>query len=811
MKRPILIAVIGYILGIIWGIYNKSIFPFWFTIIAMYYLSKKVFKSKRKFKILSVKRYLRYTKLYLNKTSLILIILISLISNGVVIYYNYKYDKFYNQDEKIEVTATVVSNKVEKEYNNMYIIKLEKNDIYVCVYANKNINLEYGDKINIKGTYVKPEIQRNYKGFDYSKFLKSKKNYGSIKSNNIKILSKNNINFILKYANRIHIFLNNKISENMPKDCKDIFLGLVLGDTNNIEDDIIENFRTSSISHVLAISGMHISYIIMGVNLLFKKLFGYRLSKYITIFILIIYMLIVGFSPSIVRAGIMGVLTILASITYRKSDTLTNIGLSALILLIYNPFIIYDLGFQFSYAGTMGILLFNKNIFNALKSIKNQYKKSIFDNKLGESISVIIAAQILILIISILHYNILGLYFIITNLLTSIIIGPIIIIGIVYVFILIINTRLANLVGIILNFFIKVLISISNFSSLPFAKIYVTTPNFICVITYLILILLIQFLYYIYHSKKQNETVLRFRNTIALIKYKLKSKEKILKIIFALFLIIFILYSIIPQNLKMNFVDVGQGDCTFIVTPKKHTILIDGGGSEFSSFDVGKSVLLPYILDRGYTKLDYVFISHFDSDHIGGILTILKELKVKNVIISRQGERSENYDEFIKIIKEKRIKLIIVEVGDTINIEKNVHIKILWPESKLVSDNILNNNSIVMKLNYYKFSCLFTGDIEETAENKIVEKYIHNELKANIIKIAHHGSKTSTTDSFLKEVKPKIALIGVEKNNKFGHPSDEVINLLEKQKIKIYRTDLNGEICMKINKNGGIKINSQIK
>lgn len=235
------------------------------------------------------------------------------------------------------------------------------------------------------------------------------------------------------------------------------------------------------------------------------------------------------------------------------------------------------------------------------------------------------------------------------------------------------------------------------------------------------------------------------------------------------------------------------------------------GGSEFSSFDVGKSVLLPYILDRGYTKLDYIFISHFDSDHIGGILTILKELKVKNVIISKQGEKNENYDEFIKIIKEKRIKLIIVEAGDKINIEKNVYIKILWPESKIVNDNILNNNSIVMKLNYNKFSCLFTGDIEETAENKITEKYLHHELKANIIKIAHHGSKTSTTYSFLEEVKPKIALIGVGKNNKFGHPSDKIINLLEKQKIKIYRTDLNGEICMQINKNGGIKINSQIK
>ena len=271
--------------------------------------------------------------------------------------------------------------------------------------------------------------------------------------------------------------------------------------------------------------------------------------------------------------------------------------------------------------------------------------------------------------------------------------------------------------------------------------------------------------------------------------------------------LVFILNTI-PEKLKIHFVDVGQGDCTFITTPQNKTILIDGGGSMSEEYDVGKSTLLPYILDRGYTKLDYVFISHFDQDHVGGILTILEELRVGQVYISKQEQDSENYQKFLKIVEDKKIKVKVLKQGDCLKIEKNLYFDILWPIEEQIQENVLNNNAMVMKLRYGKFSMLFTGDIEAIAEEKILDFYKEKGesiLKSDVLKVAHHGSKTSTTQSFFEKVNPKICLIGVGKNNMFGHPTAEVLERING--TKIYRTDENGEIILEVECNGdGLKM-----
>lgn len=161
------------------------------------------------------------------------------------------------------------------------------------------------------------------------------------------------------------------------------------------------------------------------------------------------------------------------------------------------------------------------------------------------------------------------------------------------------------------------------------------------------------------------------------------------------------------------------------------------------------------------------------------MLTVLQEIKVKNVIIGKQFENSENYKEFIKIINEKNIKSYVVEARQRINIEKNLYFNVVWPNSNnIVTENVLNNNSLVCKLNYYDFSMLFTGDIEQIAEEKILEEVNNDLLKADILKVGHHGSKTSSTEEFIKAVKPRIALIGVGANNKFGHPNSNTLNKL---------------------------------
>lgn len=197
----------------------------------------------------------------------------------------------------------------------------------------------------------------------------------------------------------------------------------------------------------------------------------------------------------------------------------------------------------------------------------------------------------------------------------------------------------------------------------------------------------------------------------------------------------------------------------------------------------------------------------------GGILTVLEELKVSKVVISRQGENSENYKKFEQIVKDKKIKVMTVANGDRLKIERNLYFDILWPNNgNLISENALNNNSIVCKLIYNKYSMIFTGDIEEIAEKQMLKEYKNNLgiFSSQILKVAHHGSKTSSIKEYIDAVNPKIALIGVGENNKFGHPNEEVITRLNTRGTRIYRTDQNGEILVMVDKKGNIGLKKYI-
>lgn len=199
-----------------------------------------------------------------------------------------------------------------------------------------------------------------------------------------------------------------------------------------------------------------------------------------------------------------------------------------------------------------------------------------------------------------------------------------------------------------------------------------------------------------------------------------------------------------------------NGDSTLVITPKGKTILIDGGEPE-------QNVLVPYLLARKIKTIDYAIVSHFDSDHSGGIREIVEKLNVKKLVISKQGERSQECSQMLEIAKNNNVKIVVINEGHILNIENNISFSILWPNNKnLINENVLNNNSIVARLNYGTFSMLFTGDIEQKTEDKIVEKY-KDILNSTILKVSHHGSNTSSIEEFINVVKPRIALIGVRK------------------------------------------------
>lgn len=197
----------------------------------------------------------------------------------------------------------------------------------------------------------------------------------------------------------------------------------------------------------------------------------------------------------------------------------------------------------------------------------------------------------------------------------------------------------------------------------------------------------------------------------------------------------------------------------------------------------------------------------------GGILTVLNELKVKNIIIGKQFENIEYLQEFLKTAEEKKIKINVVEEGDLIKIEKDLYFEVLWPDtSQIITENLINNNALMCKLIYKNFSMLFTGDIEEKAEKVLVSKYKGTDiLKSSVLKVAHHGSNSSSSQDFINLVQPKIALIGVGKNNLFGHPNTNVLNRLQDCGAKIYRTDENGEIVLTVKNGKSVKVNKFIK
>lgn len=783
---------IAWIFGIIWGLYLKiSIVLFVIPLIFTY-------------TYLIIKKKIRLRKY------VILFLVSVIISNIQITLLEKSFDeKYKNVSENLEIVGTIISNPMDKQYKNQYILKVEKineNKSYKNTNLQLNVKkeeklLSYGDKIIIKGNFEEASSARNEGGFDYKQYLKSKNVYGiiSVDKKDIKLIKKNNVDVIDLLANKVSNSMKIKIEQNLSNETSKLLSGILIGNKNNLQKEIQEDFRNSSLSHVLAISGMHVSYIMLGITFVINKMkFNKKISKIITIFILLFFIILTGKTASVTRACFMSSYIILASLFHKKAHVLASISISLLIILIINPYLILDIGLQLSYGGTIGIVL----IYPILKKLKkkkedknSKFKKIIHKvkEKILDIILITISANLVIFPIVLFHYNTISFTFIISNLLISPIIGIIIILGFISVFASYIISPISKVMFLILQTFLNLLIKIAHFcAELPFSKVYFPTPKIYVIIIYYVFLIFI----------------ILERNKIIVIK---KINKKIIIIFVIIIIILNLILNFIPKTFTISFIDVGQGDSMLISTPKGKKILIDGGGSrDEESFNIGKQTLIPYLLNKGITKLDYILISHFDSDHVGGILSVLEELKVEKVIICEQ-EENENYRRFKEIVKNKKIKVYVVKKGDNVKIEENILLNILWPKDEKIKENAINNNSIVAKLNYKSFSILLTGDIEKIAENEILKEYENsNILNANILKVAHHGSKSSSINEFLEKVKPQIALIGVGEENTFGHPNEGVLKRLENINTKIYRTDKKGEITIKINRKGCIKIKTKL-
>ena len=628
------VASIGTILGIIMGLYLKGI-AFFVLLISFIFLLL-IFTCKK----VLIKKNIALCLIFFVSISIFYL---------YVVFLESKYNRIYQYDnDELKLEAIVVTDAEKQEYKDVYTIKVLsiETSTKFLLYIKKNTNninqLNYGDKVEITGIYEKPEVARNEGGFDYSMYLKEKGISGIVTAKSVKVIENNKIGLIQS----IHDLKKNlieKIREVLPEKASSLCIGLILGDKSYISEEVQDNFRQSNLSHMLAISGAHVSYILLGITSLFQFLRVHkRWGNVLVILFLLFFMMLVGFTPSVTRACIMCILTLASNIFFTKPNVYTSLAISSIIILLINPYYILDIGFQLSFGGTIGIILLmnrkleKKNIESEDK--KNTTNKVIEENKEWKSkilskifsyikpiAQVSISANLIILPIMVYHFNTISLTFIISNLLASPILAVSLIGSMIFIFLLLIFKPLAALISFILSPILELLTFIAKITGkLPFSQILIPTPRMWQIFFYYLLLIL-------YKSKNQiSELKNKFSN-----KSKIKPiitfiKLKKIILILVIFLILAPYFIKFPMsNLSLKFIDVGQGDSTLIETPSRKTILIDGGGSEVGSFDVGEKTLLPFLLDNNIMQIDYMLFSHLDTDHCGRATYIVRKNKSK--------------------------------------------------------------------------------------------------------------------------------------------------------------------------------------
>lgn len=527
-------------------------------------------------------KYQKTKKLFRREAIILMIIVVT------IGYLNIKnkennFNNKYKDTNKIEAIVKVKSNIKESEYSKSFTGKLVKNyssenikNTKLNIKFNSNIQLNKGDIVKLIGEYEDTNYYKNEGNFNYRNYLKKDNMYGNLKVSKIEIVKKNN-----NIINNLNIKIKEKIKNNYSNQTANFIETIILGDKTNLLDTVKEEFSNSGLSHLLAISGMHIAIIILISNAILDHIIkNYKIKNILLLLIIIIYATIINLSSSSARAIIMAILHIISKLIYKKDNFLVNISLASLILLIINPYNLIDSGFQLSFIASLGIVIILPKIEKI--EIKNKILKYIY-----VSLLVSISANILILPIIINTFKKISL----SMFLIQIIITPILyIIEILGLATIVIPSQLVFVIKPIL----EISVSIFNYiSQINFFTIYTKVPNPIITTIYYLSAL------------------------VYIIKPKRKFIIQICKKTIILLLILNLTISIINQadtNLKIYMIDVGQGDSTLIITPENKKILIDGGGLE--NYDIGEKVLIPYLLNKQIKTLDYVMISHFDRDHV---------------------------------------------------------------------------------------------------------------------------------------------------------------------------------------------------
>ena len=671
--------------------------------------------------------YLKYVlrNRYIFKVLAVLSLIVAII---FTIFYPQKsvYDK-----SETKFKGIVYKKKINNDKTAFYIKGKEK--IVINYYQELLEDINLGDEISVSGKIKVPSNNTVPNQFNYKRYLLNNNIFYTVTAKSV-TKTANNTNVIY--------YLKGKINERIDKItyANEYLKIFVLGDTSFLDEETSKSYQQNGVSHLFSISGMHISLFATIILYVMKRISYNNYYNYsIVISFLIFYSLLVGSSPSVIRSLTMYILFAINKLFNLKIKNLDIMCFVLTIMLIINPYYLYNISFQYSYLISFSLVLFSYK----LKSIKNKIMKSLYTSFISFLVSFPIC---------IYNFYQVNVFSIILNIFlipfVSIIIFPLSLVCFII-----------PKLSVILNIFTSILQFISlTIYKYKIGQIVFSKPSIIIVLIYYILI-------YLFIYNKKNIYLL-----IIIVSHKL--------------------YPLIDSSFTVTYLNVGQGDSIFIKYPHNQgNILIDTGGIVNSDYQVAINKTIPYLKSFGVTKLDYLILTHGDYDHMGDSNVLVNNFKVKNVVFNC-GPINTLEKELNKLLKEKQIPSYYCI--NKISIKNN---KLEFLNTKHYDNE--NDNSNVIYTNYNNYRFLFMGDAGLSKEKDILKKY--NLESIDFLKVGHHGSNTSSSEEFITNIHPKYSLISVGKNNKYGHPKESVLEVLSNSKV--YRTDLNGSIEIKISNN----------
>jgi len=666
----------------------------------------------------------------------------------------------------LKVKKVVYQNKEEKINGNLRITVPRSSEFPAP------LSLYARDKVKVSARLLPYKSFQNFKTFSLDAYLKSQKIHNRASAKSPLLVEK--IESGKKYSPiRLISVIRQKIQKKIKKHFSSpdtnslspqgaVLEALLLGERKRMDFSVTQSLQKAGIYHLFALSGAHIAIISFFLFSLFNLMrIPNRFSYLLVMAFLLFYVFLVEGRPSVLRATIMTLAFLFGKLIWRNVNLINTISISAFILLLFNPFSLFSVGFQLTFAATFSIILFFPKIIKLLPRLPL---------RISEIMAISLTAQLGVLPFIASSFNRVTFSSLILNFAALPLVALIMSCGYIFIPLSFVSSFLAQLLAKVLNYLIDLLIGCSHiFDSLTFISYRIPTPHLLTITGYFL------FLY------------------LLLLPLKIKRQKLILFLFFLVFFAGLISYPFSPKskNLKLTFIDVGQGESILVEFPGKRKMLIDGGGFPEGTFDIGENVVSPFLWKKGLKKIDYLVLTHAHPDHLNGLKAVSKNFKIGEYWEAYSPTEVEAYTEF-KSLLGSFIPIKRLFRGDSYQ-QKKVIIEVLHPESgKTYVTTVHNDHSLVLRLLYGQTSILLPGDIGTDAENKILEN--SREIQSQVLKSPHHGSRSSSSKAFLDRVAPEIVVISIGLGNRYGLPDHEVLERYKKMGIKVYRTDHHGAV-----------------